>query len=362
MTSATLPLAASGAPPWRAWARRARVPAAVAAVVAVAAIVAEGPARTFADALGRAFAADPRWVLAAVAFEVLSFAGYIALLWHVAGRGTRRFGLVESYRTTLAGAAATRLLPTAGAGGAAITLWTLQKAGHRGRDGLRTLLTFLVILYAVFLGAIVAAGFAAAASAAGPAGLGAVPAAGAAAAILVALVLGWRARGDRAAAASTRVAAGAAVLGEAVGDALRLVRGADPRLVGALAWWGFDLAVLWAVFHAVGAPPALSVLVLGYFLGQVANTIPVPGSASGGLIGVLIAFGVAADLALAAVMAYRAIAIWLPAPAGAHALAGLRRSAARWAAEDASPAPPEAPAAAPRERAAACPLSEPLAA
>jgi uncharacterized membrane protein YbhN (UPF0104 family) len=98
------------------------------------------------------------------------------------------------------------------------------------------------------------------------------------------------------------------------------------RLLGAPAWWAFDAAVLWAAFHAVGAPPQLSVLILGYFLGQVANTIPLPGAASTGMIGVFIAFGVSADLAVAAVLAYRAIAIWLPAPAGAHALVGLRRA------------------------------------
>ena len=90
------------------------------------------------------------------------------------------------------------------------------------------------------------------------------------------------------------------------------MRSADPRLLGAFAWWGFDVAVLWAMLNAFGAPPPLAVVVLAYFVGQVANTIPIPGAVSGGLVGVLLAFGVDADLALAAVLAYRAIAIWLP--------------------------------------------------
>jgi hypothetical protein len=124
-------------------------------------------------------------------------------------------------------------------------------------------------------------------------------------------------------------------LGLAVRDALGLVRSLDVRLLGALAWWGFDAAVLWAMLHAFGAPPALAVVVLGYFVGQVANTIPVPGAVSGGMVGVLLAFGVEADLALASVLAYRAIAIWLPAPVGVAALGGLRRTIARWSAEDA---------------------------
>jgi hypothetical protein len=40
------------------------------------------------------------------------------------------------------------------------------------------------------------------------------------------------------------------------------------------------------------------------------------------------------------VLAYRAIAIWLPAPFGAHAIAGLRRDTSRWSAEDARAAAP----------------------
>jgi uncharacterized membrane protein YbhN (UPF0104 family) len=322
-TADTLDLAIS----WRAVARRMRLPLAVAAAVIAVALVAGGPAEAFADALRRAIEADPRWVVAAAAFEVLSFTGYVLLLWHVAGRGNARFGLAESYRTTLAGAAVTRLLPTAGAGGAALTLWVLGRSGHRGRAGLRTLLTFLVLLYAVFLGAILVSG--ALAAAGGQGLLAAGPAALAGLGILIAVALGLRPPST-----AGRIARAGSVLGEAVRDAVTLVRGRDPRLLGAFAWWGFDVAVMWAVFNAVGTAPPVGVLVLAYFLGQVANTVPLPGSASGGLIGVMLAFGVAPDLALAGVLAYRAVAIWLPAPAGAHALAGLRRDVSRWSAED----------------------------
>jgi uncharacterized membrane protein YbhN (UPF0104 family) len=252
------------------------------------------------------------------------------LLSHVAGRGNARFGVKQSYRTTLAGAAATRLLPTAGAGGAALTLWVLRKSGHAGRAGAKTLLTFLVLLYAVFLSAIVGSGIAAALSGSGAVALAVVPASVALAFIAIAVTLGLRPP-----TGSGRIAGAGAVLGEAVRDAVVLLRGRNPRLLGAFAWWGFDVAVLWAMFNAVGDAPPVGVLVLGYFLGQVANTVPIPGAASGGLIGVMLAFGVAPDLALAGVLAYRAIAIWLPAPFGAHALAGLRRDAARWTAEDA---------------------------
>src|SRR4051794_39993063 len=86
--------------------RRAALPAAVIAIGIAALIVAGGPMQAFADALQRAVEADPRWVAAAAAFEVLSFAGYVALLWLVAGRATPRMGARESVQGNLGGAAA----------------------------------------------------------------------------------------------------------------------------------------------------------------------------------------------------------------------------------------------------------------
>jgi uncharacterized membrane protein YbhN (UPF0104 family) len=100
----------------RVLARRAALPTALAVVAIVALVVAGGPLQTFADALGRAVDADPLWVGAAVAFELLSFVGCVALLWLVGRRTTWRLGLRESAEVTLGGAAATRLLPTGGVG------------------------------------------------------------------------------------------------------------------------------------------------------------------------------------------------------------------------------------------------------
>ena len=168
----------------------------------------------------------------------------------------------------------------------------------------------------------------------GPLAVSAVPAAAATLAMLGALGLGLRARRRSPALAAAvaprlaRLRSGGRVLGEGVDDALRIVRSADPRLLGAVAWWAFDAAVLWAMLNTFGAPPALAVVVLAYFVGQVANTVPIPGAVSGGMVGVLLAFGVETDLALTSVLAYRALAIWLPAPAGLLALGSLKRTAA----------------------------------
>ena len=310
----------------RALLRRAALPAACVAILALALVLAGAPLRPFADAAGRVLAADPGWLVAAAVLEALSFAGYVALLWLVAGRVTPRLDLAASAEVTLGGAAATRLLPTGGVGGAALTLWAFRRSGMDARRAGRTLLTFLVLLYAVFLAAIALAGGALAlgvAAGGGPLVFTAAPAAAALAAIVAALVL---ARGGHA-------------LGVAVRDAVAIVRSGDARMAGAVAWWAFDAAVLWAMLHALGTPPPVAVVALAYFVGQVANTLPLPGAVSGGMVGLLFAFGVDADLAVAGVLAYRAVAIWLPAPCGLVALARLHRTTARWRSEDAVAVP-----------------------
>ena len=153
-----------------------------------------------------------------------------------------------------------------------------------------------------------------------------MPAAAATTAIAVALGLGLRTptRG------STRVHAAARLIGEAVRDAFALLRTRDARLAGALAWWAFDAAVLGAMLQAFGGAPSPLVFVFAYFVGQAGNTVPIPGAVSGGIVGVLLAFGVDADTAIVSVLGYRSVAIWLPAPIGLVALTSLRRTLARW--------------------------------
>src|ERR1700750_330897 len=102
----------------RALARRAAVPAGLAALAVAALLVAGGPLHAFAEAFGRAVDGGPRWVVAAGVFEFLSFVGYVALLWLVGSRASKRLDLRASTQITLGGAGATRLLPTGGVGGA----------------------------------------------------------------------------------------------------------------------------------------------------------------------------------------------------------------------------------------------------
>src|SRR5512133_2644904 len=109
----------------RAFARKAAIPAGLAAVVVAVLVVAGGPLHAFADALRRAVDADPRWVVAAAVLELLSLVG---------SRATDRLGLSESVQVTLGGAAATRLLPTGGVGGAALTVWAFRRTGMTARE------------------------------------------------------------------------------------------------------------------------------------------------------------------------------------------------------------------------------------
>jgi uncharacterized membrane protein YbhN (UPF0104 family) len=313
-------------------ARRAALPLALAVAAAAAVLLAGRPMQLFADALSRAASADPLWIAVAVVAEVLSFGGYIMLFWLVGRRETPRLDLRAGAEITLGGAAATRLLPTAGVGGAALTLWAIAKTGIGSKRAGRSLLTFLSLLYGAFLAGIALSGAAIALGAGGATGhtvLAGLASAAAFAAIATGLALALR-RGE----GSGRIGRGAALLGSAIRDALGLVRGGDARLLGAPAWWAFDAAVLWATFHALGEPPSLAVLAFAYFAGQVGNTIPIPGAVSGGMVGTLLAFGVAPDLALTAVLAYRAVAIWLPAPVGLVGLGALRARIARWGRED----------------------------
>ena len=117
------------------------------------------------------------------------------------------------------------------------------------------------------------------------------------------------------------------------------LRRRDPALLGTVAYWGFNIAILWACFHAFGEPPPPAVLVVAYFVGLLGNLLPLPGGVGGvdgGMIGALAGFGVSTSLAVVAVISYRLLAFWLPTVPGAIAYLQLRRTVARWRVERAA--------------------------
>jgi uncharacterized protein (TIRG00374 family) len=129
------------------------------------------------------------------------------------------------------------------------------------------------------------------------------------------------------------LAAAAAGVAEGVRGAIGLLRSLNPALLGAVAWWAFDIAVLWACFHAFGEPPPISIVVMAYFVGTLGNLLPLPGGVGGvegGMIGALLAFDVTGGLAVVAVLTYRAFAFWLPTVPGLLAYLGLRHTVREW--------------------------------
>jgi uncharacterized protein (TIRG00374 family) len=129
-----------------------------------------------------------------------------------------------------------------------------------------------------------------------------------------------------------------------VRTALDFVRTGDAALLGTIGWWALNIAVLWACFHAFGKPPPVAVIVMAYFVGMLGNLLPLPGGiggVDGGMIGALTAFGVHVELAVVAVLAYRAFSFWLPTIPGAVAYIQLRRTVHRWRATE--PPTTEAP-------------------
>ncbi len=288
------------------------------------------------------------WLALGLVLEVCSFLGYVALFRAVFIRGNSPINWRESYEITMAGLAATRLFASAGAGGIALTAWALRRSGLEPRVVACRMIAFTALLYVVYMAALVIVGlglYTGLFPGPAPFAITVVPAIFAAVLIAMFLAVSWLpgdferlvARytdGDhRRGRIARRVAAAPAAAATGVRTAISLVRARDPYLLGAIAWWGFDIAVLWACFHAFGAAPPQAVIVMSYFVGMVGNTLPLPGGiggVDGGMIGAFSAFGVPVEVSVVSVLAYRGIAFWLPTVPGAVAYLQLRRTVQRW--------------------------------
>ena len=108
---------------------------------------------------------------------------------------------------------------------------------------------------------------------------------------------------------------------------MRLLARPDWRLIGALAYPGADIAVLWCCLAALGVHAPVAVIVLAYFLGYLPNILPIPGGIGvldTGLFGALILYRLPAADVLTAVLLYHTIALWLPTIGGTIAFIGAR--------------------------------------
>jgi uncharacterized protein (TIRG00374 family) len=292
---------------------------------------------------------DPLWLIVAGVFTALSFAGYVVLFQGVYVRGGFRLTAVESYQITMAGLAATRVFAAGGAGGIALTAWALRRAGMPKRAVADQTLAFLVLTYGVYMAAVVVGGFGLYfgilpgsqdwAITLLPAIIGVVAFAIAVLASLTPTDLqrrveGYAQRHGRIGRLAQRAAHLPAAISSGIRISVSLVRAGDPALAGSIAYWGFNIAILWAAFHAFGEAPPWAVIVMGYFVGMLANLLPLPGGVGGvdgGMIGAFVAFGgESKDSIVVAVLTYRLVAFYLPTIPGAIAYFQLRRTVARW--------------------------------
>jgi putative heme transporter len=294
----------------------------------------------------------PGWLALGFVFEALSFVGYVVLFRTVFVRGRTRIGWRASYEITMAGVAATRLFAAAGAGGVALTAWALRRSGMEPRVVACRIVAFLALLYAVYMGAIVILGlglYVGFFNGPAPFAITVVPAIFAIVVIVLFLAMTlvpgdterriaqWAAGSGRAARIMAKVVTIPASAAAGVRTAIALVRAREAGVLGAVGWWAFDIATLWACFHAYGPdPPPFAVIALAYFVGMLGNALPLPGGVGGvdgGMIGAFAALGVSSDYAISAVLTYRAFAFWLPTLPGAIAYFQLRRRVAAWRAE-----------------------------
>jgi uncharacterized protein (TIRG00374 family) len=305
-------------------------------VVLVAAVLLTalpGAYGAISDGIARIPDAAPGWIALALGLEALSFFGHIVLFRAVFVDGDARVGYGASYEITMAGHAATRLFGAAGAGGVALQVWALRRAGLAGRTVAERMVAFLVLLYSFYAVAVAVIGF----------GLwtGVLPGGGSAVltvvpGVLALLIIGGALTASRIAARLNldgKAGRVAHTISDGVDGAFDIVKAGDLRLLGGLAWWAADIAVLWAAFHAFGVAPPIFILTLGYFLGLVGNAIPFLGSlggVDGGMIGALVALGLAAPVTIAAVVVYRLISCWIPTLPGFAAYVQLRRRMTAW--------------------------------
>ncbi|HET8978492.1 MAG TPA: lysylphosphatidylglycerol synthase transmembrane domain-containing protein [Solirubrobacteraceae bacterium] len=290
------------------------------------------------------------WLAAAAVLEGLSFLSYVILFRAVFVRDQERIDLRASYQITMAGLAATRLFASAGAGGIALTAWALRRSGMEPRLVACRMIAFTALIYGVFMATLVIGGlglYLGLFPGQAPFAITVVPAIFGAVVIAIflavsllpgdfdRLVARWT-HGGRVGRLASGLAAAPAAAASGVRSAIGLVRSGDWALLGAVGWWGFDIAVLWACFHAFGGSPPTAVVVMSYFVGMLGNVLPLPGGiggVDGAMIGAFTAFGVSAPLAVVAVLAYRAFAFWLPTLPGAVAYFQLRRTVSRWRTE-----------------------------
>ena len=258
---------------------------------------------------------------------------YTAVGGDLANRRGPRVGVWYSLKVALAGFGLTQLVAAGGAAGMAFTFWVIRRLGFSKKNAMVQLITLNTAVYFVFggigwLGALVGLG-----DPAVPKAMAVSWLAGFAAVIALAL---WFTQPERAAALTSAEDAPRLRRALDVGvSAAARVRGfthtADGRrlLAWSLLYWAGDLVSLWAALRAFGVSVPVAALVGAYVTGYLAQSVPIPLIATGGVDAAttftLTAVGVPIEVALLGVVAHRVFAFWLPVIPGLWSATALVR-------------------------------------
>jgi uncharacterized protein (TIRG00374 family) len=277
--------------------------------------------------------AAPGWLIAAAVFELASCISYVLMFRPVF---CRRMPWGESFQIGLSELAVGSIVPASGAGGLAVGAWILRRRGMSGERIARRTVAFFLIKSSVNFVAVAIIGSLMAFGVIGPSqplGFTLVPAILAILTIALVLLVPRFGEGSGAGPDASRTRrASAAVRRWLVGgtsEAWEILKTGNLLVfIGSIGYWAFDNAALWAAFHAVGDVPPMSVILMGYLIGQLGGLLPLPGGVGGidgGLIGTFVVYGASASATAAAVLAYRLILFWLPLILGGPAFIALWR-------------------------------------
>jgi uncharacterized membrane protein YbhN (UPF0104 family) len=280
-----------------------------------------------------------QWVVAAFAIETLSEMGF-AVSWRAIvdpedllsreGRGERMATRVAWLQ--LGGG---MLVPGGTLTSVGVGAWILHRFGMPNKliaerqFNLQFLNTGIDALALIVFGAGLAVGIFAGES---RLTLTLVPAVVAAIGIAGALLIARSGTGyaERARDTHPKIAAAIEALSAAVEDTKRLLTHRDGlrAVLGAVAYFGFDVVVLWSAFIAIGThpTPSFAIVVMAYIIGALGGSIPLPAGAGsiGGMVGMFILYGVDHNAAIAAVILYQAIGQLVPLIGGGIAYVLLR--------------------------------------
>jgi uncharacterized membrane protein YbhN (UPF0104 family) len=268
-----------------------------------------------------------QWVLVAVLLEILSCASYVLAFLQVFDRAPFRVGARIALSEEAFGAA----VSLGGVGSLAVGGWLMIERGSSPRRIAERSAVLFLYTSAINVITLILAGLGLFLGLPGPSNplLSILPAVVGVVVLALFLLLPRyvdrivrRTGPGRLQAVLTETAA-------SVRDTKRLVFHPDWRIVGAIGYLWFDIAVLFACFAAAGQTPPLAPLVLAYQISYLSNFIPVPGGIGvldGSMIGMLVIYGMGGTVATAATLVYHAISLWVPAVWGTIAFFLLQRT------------------------------------